>query len=141
MWGCERDKSMTPSEAFAVIPLAAVSADNRLQPEEAALLNQQLRGHSPYREMTPVAFGTMVSAILVEIQKRRRPLIEEAVSLLSQQEQEKAYAFAARIVLADRIASHEEIRLLSELGALLTVPQERRQQIDESFALLSPKTP
>lgn len=132
---------MTPSEAFAVIPLAAVSADNRLQPEEAALLNQQLRGHSPYREMTPVAFGTMVSAILVEIQKRRRPLIEEAVSLLSQQEQEKAYAFAARIVLADRIASHEEIRLLSELGALLTVPQERRQQIDESFALLSPKTP
>ena len=132
---------MTPSEAFAVIPLAAVSADNRLQPEEAALLNQQLRGHSPYREMTPVAFGTMVSSILVELQKRRRPLIEEAVSLLSQQEQEKAYAFAARIVLADRIASHEEIRLLSELGALLTVPQERRQQIDESFALLSPKTP
>jgi hypothetical protein len=80
---------MTPSEAFAVIPLAAVSADNRLQPEEAALLNQQLRGHSPYREMTPVAFGTMVSSILVELQKRRRPLIEEAVRLLSLPEPRK----------------------------------------------------
>jgi hypothetical protein len=129
---------MTPSEAFAVIPLAAVSADNRLQPEEAALLNQQLRGHSPYREMTPVAFGTMVSSILVELQKRRRPLIEEAVRLLSLPEQAKAYAFAARIVHADRIANHEEIKLLSELGVLLNVPEERRQQIDESFALLSP---
>jgi len=132
---------MTPAEAFAVIPLAAVSADNRLQPEEAALLNQQLRGHSPYREMTPVAFGTMVSRILMEMKERRRDLVEEAVHVLTLQEQEKAYAFAARIENADRVATPEETKLLAEVGGLLSLPQERLQQIEASFVLLSPEAP
>jgi hypothetical protein len=131
--------SMTPAEAFAVIPLAAVSADNRLQPEEASLLNTQLRGHSPYREMNPVAFGTMVSSILLALQEGRTALLEEAIRLLSLPEQEKAYAFAARIVHADRIATPEETRLLAEVGGLLAVPAERLRQIEASFALLSPE--
>ncbi len=132
---------MTPAEAFAVIPLAAASADNRLQPEEATLLYQQLRGHSPYREMTPVAFGTMISSILLALKERRRDLVEEATSLLSLPEQEKAYAFAARIVHADRVATREESLLLAEVGRLLSVTPERLGQIEASFALLRHESP
>jgi hypothetical protein len=132
---------MTPAEAFAVIPLAAVSADNLLQPEEASVLNKQLRGQSPYREMSPVAFGTMVSTILLELRERRTALLQEAISVLSPPEQEKAYAFAARIVHADRIATPEEASLLAEVGDLLAVPAERLRQIEDSFSLLSPEAP
>jgi hypothetical protein len=132
---------MTPAEAFAVIPLAAVSADNRLQPEEARLLNEHLRGHSPYREMNPVAFGTMVSRLLLALRDERDTLVDEAVALLSPSEQEKAFAFAARLVHADRVATAEEAALLSEVGAMLDVPAERLGDIEASFALLSQDTP
>jgi hypothetical protein len=81
---------MTPAEAFAVIPLAAVCADNRLQPEEAELLQSQLRGQSPYREMDPLAFGTMVSSLLLGLRDNRHALLEKAATLLSVAEQEEA---------------------------------------------------
>lgn len=57
--------TLTPAEAFAVIPLAAVCADNRLQPEEAEVLQQRLRGRSPYREMAPADFAALVSGLLL----------------------------------------------------------------------------
>ena len=98
---------MTPAEAFAVIPLAAVCADHRLQPEEAELLQQQLRGRPPYSEMEPVAFGTMVSRILLLLRDQRQALVEEAAAMLGPAEQEQAFAFAARLVHADRIATQE----------------------------------
>jgi len=105
---------MTPAEAFAVIPLAAVCADHRLQSEEAELLKTHLRGRSPYRELP-------------------------AAALLSPSEQEQAFAFAARLVHADRIATPEETSLLAEVSQVLEVPAERLRQIESSFALLGQK--
>lgn len=130
---------MTPAEAFAVIPLAAVCADNRLQPEEAELLQHQLRGRSPYNAMEPVAFGTMVSRLLLALRDQRHALVEQAAGLLTPSEQEQAFAFAARLVHADRIATQEETSLLADVGCALSVAPERLRDIEASFALLSPE--
>jgi len=121
---------MTPAEAFAVIPLAAVCADQRLQSEEAALLNTQLRGRSPYREMDPLAFGTMVTELLLSLRDRRDELPREAAALISPEEQEQAYALAARLVHADRNAILEEVSLLTEVASLLTLSPERCREIE-----------
>ncbi len=132
---------MTPAEAFVVIPLAAACADHRLQPEEAELLKQQLRGQSPYSDMDPIAFGTMVSKLLLALRDQRQALVEEAAALLNHDQQEKAFAFAARLVHADRIATQEEVSLLADVGCALSVSPERLRQIEASFALLSPEGP
>lgn len=130
---------MTPAEAFAVLPLAAVCADNRLEPEERDLLKRQLRSRSPYSEMDPVAFGTMVSTLLLALRDRRQALVQEAAGLLSPEEQERAYAFAARLVHADRIATQEEVSLLADISCALSVPTERLREIEAAFALLGPE--
>jgi hypothetical protein len=131
---------MTPAEAFAVIPLAAVCADHRLQPEEAELLKQQLRGRSPYNAMDPVEFGTMMSRLLLALRDQRQALVEAAAALLSPAEQERAFAFAARLVYADRIATQEETNLLADVGCALSLPVERLREIEASLALLSPES-
>jgi hypothetical protein len=124
---------MTPAEAFAVIPLAAACADKRLQKEEAELLLSQLRGRSPYREMDPAAFGTMVSSLLLGLRDNRHALLEKAATLLSVVEQEEAFAFAAQMVHADRVATLEETSLLTEVAGALSVPVERLRDIEASF--------
>jgi hypothetical protein len=132
---------MTPAEAFAVIPLAAVCADHRLQPEEADLIMKMLRGRSPYNEMDPVVFGTMVSRLLLALRDRRQALVEEAAAILSPEQQEKAFALAVRLVHADRIATQEEVNLLTDLSCALSVPPERLEEIEASIALLSQDIP
>jgi hypothetical protein len=132
---------MTPAEAFAVIPLAAVCADHRLQPEEADLIMKMLRGRSPYNEMDPVVFGTMVSGLLLALRDRRHALVEEAAAILSPEQQEKAFALAVRLVHADRIATQEEVNLLTDLSCALSVPPERLEEIEASIALLSQDIP
>ena len=132
---------MTPAEAFAVIPLAAVCADHRLQPEEADLIMKMLRGRSPYNEMDPVVFGTMVSGLLIALRDRRHALVEEAAAILSPEQQEKAFALAVRLVHADRIATQEEVNLLTDLSCALSVPPERLEEIEASIALLSQDIP
>ena len=132
---------MTPAEAFAVIPLAAVSADHRLQAEEADLVMKELRGRSPYSQMDPVAFGTMVSKLLLALRDRRQALVEEAAAMLTPEQQEKAFALAARLVHADRIATQEEANLLIDLCCALSVPAERLEEIEASMALLSQDIP
>jgi hypothetical protein len=132
---------MTPAEAFAVIPLAAVCADHRLQPEEADLIMKMLRGRSPYNEMDPVVFGTMVSGLLLALRDRRHALVEEAAAILSPEQQEKAFALAVRLVHADRIATQEEANLLTDLSCALSVPPERLEEIEASIALLSQDIP
>jgi hypothetical protein len=128
---------MTPAEAFAVIPLAAVCADHRLQSEEAELLKSQLRGRSPYRELPAEDFGALVSDLLLGLRNQRQSMVEQAAALLSPSQQEQAFAFAARLVYADRIATPEETSLLAELRQVLEVPSERLRQIETSIALLS----
>jgi hypothetical protein len=132
---------MTPAEAFAVIPLAAVCADHRLQPEEADLIMKMLRGRSPYNEMDPVVFGPMVSRLLLALRDRRQALVEEAAAILSPEQQEKAFALAVRLVHADRIATQEEVNLLTDLSCALSVPPERLEEIEASIALLSQDIP
>jgi hypothetical protein len=61
--------------------------------------------------------------------------------LLSIAEQEEAFAFAARMVHADRVATLEETTLLAEVAQALSVPVERLQDIEATFRLLSPETP
>lgn len=128
---------LNPAEAFAVIPLAAVCADRRLQPEEADLVMTHLRGRSPYREMDPVDFGTMVSSLLMDLRDRRQALLKEAASLMSPEQQERAFALAAHLVHADRVASEEEADFMAELSYTLSIPKARLEEIEATISLLS----
>ncbi|MEA5413567.1 hypothetical protein VB757_00315 [Synechococcus sp. BA-132 BA5] len=66
---------MTPAEAFAAIPLAAIGCDSNFGREEAHILKEQLVHPSPYRSMTPLAFGELIEALL-----QRDALIGETVA-------------------------------------------------------------
>lgn len=128
---------LNPAEAFAVFPLAAVCADRRLQPEEADLVMTHLRGRSPYREMDPVDFGTMVSSLLMDLRDRRQALLKEAASLLSPEQQERAFALAAQLVHADRVTTEEEADFMAELSYTLSIPKARLEEIEATISLLS----
>jgi len=80
--------------------------------------------------MDPVAFATMVSALLLSLRDRRDALLVEAAALLSPEEQEQAYALAARLIHADRTATPEEGSLLTEVASLLTLSPERCREIE-----------
>ncbi|MFM8545029.1 MAG: hypothetical protein ACKOAP_08595 [Vulcanococcus sp.] len=70
-----------------------------------------------------------MSDLLLELRDRRDALLVEAAALLSPEEQEQAYALAARRIHADRTATQEELSLLSQVGSALTLPAERLQEI------------
>jgi hypothetical protein len=91
--------------------------------------------------MDPVVFGTMVSGLLLALRDRRQALVEEAAAILSPEQQEKAFALAVRLVHADRIATQEEVNLLTDLSCALSVPPERLEEIEASIALLSQDIP
>ncbi len=128
---------MTPAEAFALIPLAAVRADHVLNPEEAHLLQTQLRQRSPYRDMDPAAFGLMISNLLLGLRDHQEAMLREAAVLLSPEQQQTAFALAARLVHGDRIVTAEEAAVLSQLAETLSVAPATLRQIEASFALVS----
>jgi hypothetical protein len=55
---------MTPAEAFAAIPLAAVCCDSNFDREEAHELKEQLISRAPYRSMTPLALAELIDGLL-----------------------------------------------------------------------------
>jgi hypothetical protein len=129
--------SMTPAEAFAAIPLAAVCCDSSFDREEAHILKEQLIHRTPYRTMTPVAFGELIDGLLHLFRRDHwQELIREAVPALTVEQQEVAYGLATQLVFCDRVVKPEEERFLTTLGNELSLPPGRAVQIQEVFALL-----
>jgi hypothetical protein len=129
--------SMTPAEAFAAIPLAAVCCDSNFGLEEAHILKEQLIHRSPYRNMTPVDFGQLIDGLLHLLRRDHwQELIHQAVPALTAAQQEVAYGLATQLVFCDRVVKPEEETFLTMLGTELSLPPGRAAQIQEVFALL-----
>jgi hypothetical protein len=128
---------MTPAEAFAAIPLAAVCCDSSFDREEAHILKDQLIHRSPYRSMTPVALGELIDGLLRLFRRDHwQELIRQAVPALTAAQQEVAYGLAAQLVYCDRVVKPEEETFLTTLASELSVPPARAAQILEVFRLL-----
>ena len=128
---------MTPAEAFAAIPLAAVCCDNNFDREEAHVLKEQLINRSPYRSMTPLAFAELIDGLLRLFRRDHwQELVRQAVPALTAAQQEVAYLLAVKLVFCDRVVKPEEEAFLSTLASELSLPPERTAQIQEVFALL-----
>ena len=128
---------MTPAEAFAAIPLAAVCCDSNFDREEAHVLKEQLINRSPYRSMTPLAFAELIDGLLRLFRRDHwQELVRQAVPALTAAQQEVAYVLAVKLVFCDRVVKPEEEAFLSTLASELSLPPGRTAQIQEVFALL-----
>jgi hypothetical protein len=128
---------MNPAEAFAAIPLAAVCCDSNFDREEAHILKEQLIHRTPYRTMTPVAFGELIDGLLRLFRRDHwQELIRQAVPALTVEQQEVAYGLATQLVFCDRVVKPEEEAFLTTLGSELSLPPGRAAQIQEVFGLL-----
>ncbi|MCP9860880.1 MULTISPECIES: tellurite resistance TerB family protein [unclassified Cyanobium] len=128
---------MTPTEAFAAIPLAAVCCDSNFDLEEAHILKEQLIHRTPYRTMTPVAFGELIDDLLHHFPRDHwQELIRQAVPALTVEQQEVAYGLATQLVFCDRVVKPEEATFLTTLGNELSLPPGRAAQIKEVLAML-----
>jgi hypothetical protein len=129
--------SMTPAEAFAAIPLAAVCCDSNFDREEAHVLKEQLINLSPYRSMTPLALAELIDGLLRIFRRDHwQELVRQAVPALTAAQQEVAYVLAVKLVFCDRVVKPEEEAFLTTLASELSLPPERAAQIQEVFALL-----
>lgn len=128
---------MTPAEAFAAIPLAAVCCDSNFDREEAHVLKEQLINLSPYRSMTPLALAELIDGLLRIFRRDHwQELVRQAVPALTAAQQEVAYVLAVKLVFCDRVVKPEEEEFLSTLASELSLPPGRTAQIQEVFALL-----
>jgi hypothetical protein len=128
---------MTPTEAFAVIPLAAVCCDSNFGLVEAHILKEQLIHRSPYKSMTPVAFGELIDGLLHLFRRDHwQELIRQAVPALTAAQQDVAYGLAVQLVFCDRVVKPEEATFLTTLGNELSLPPGRAAQIKEVLAML-----
>ena len=128
---------MTPAEAFAAIPLAAVCCDSNFDREEAHVLKEQLINRSPYRSMTPLALAELIDGLLRLFRRDHwQELVRQAVPALTAAQQEVAYVLAVKLVFCDRVVKPEEEAFLSTLASELSLPPGRTAQIQEVFALL-----
>ncbi|MCP9857504.1 MULTISPECIES: tellurite resistance TerB family protein [unclassified Cyanobium] len=128
---------MTPAEAFAAIPLAAVCCDSNFGREEAHSLKEQLVRRSPYRSMTPLAFGERIEGLLHLFRRDHwQELIRQAIPVFTSTQQELAYGLAVQLVLCDREVKPAEATFLTPLGNELSLPPGRTAQIQEVLALL-----
>ncbi|MFM7393630.1 MAG: tellurite resistance TerB family protein [Cyanobium sp.] len=128
---------MTPAEAFAAIPLAAVCCDSSFGREEAHILKEQLIHRSPFKSMTPVAFGELIDGLLHLFRRDHwQELIRQAVPALTAAQQEVACGLAVQLVFCDRVGKPEEATFLITLGNELSLPPGRAAQIKEVLAML-----
>ncbi len=128
---------MTPAEAFAAIPLAAVCCDSNFDREEAHVLKEQLINLSPYRSMTPLALAELIDGLLRIFRRDHwQELVRQAVPALTAAQQEVAYVLAVKLVFCDRVVKPQEEAFLTTLASELSLPPERAAQIQEVFALL-----
>jgi hypothetical protein len=129
---------MTTHEAFAAIPLAAVCCDQTFGKDEARLIRELLLGRTAYKQMEPYAFALMISGLLKRFQEESwQGLIASAAPLLSQEQQELAFALACQLIHCDRIVVPQEQQFLAVLAQQLQFTTARAAQIREVCELLN----
>ena len=130
--------SMSASEAFAAIPLAAVCCDQTFGKEEARVIREQLLERSSYRAMEPNAFGMLISGLLKRFREESwQGLIAAAAPQLNPEQQETAFALACQLIHCDRIVAPQEQQFLGLLAQQLQFTPARAEQILEVCELLN----
>lgn len=124
--------TLTPTEAFAAIPLAAICCDQTFASEEADVIRQQLLTREAYRSMQPYAFGLLISDLLKRLREDSwQNLIAKASLQLNPVQQETAFALACQLIHCDREVAAVEEEFLLKLAELVSVDQARTRQIIE----------
>jgi len=129
---------MTSAEAFAAVALAAVACDGSLGRDEAQALRRQLEHRSLYVSCSEAEMGELFDRLLTLLRERGvAGLIDSAVPVLDQRQQESALAVAAHLVHADRKVTPEESEFLERLAVQLNLPSGEAQMIIRSIEALN----
>ena len=128
---------MTPEEAFAAIPLAAVGCDSSFDHREGWVVSRQLEPRWPYREMAPEALGALLDRLLRRIRQQGwGRMVDEAAAALTAEQRETAFAVATEIIFSNHLVTAEEQRFLIHLAEALSLPTDRARRIVEVFYVL-----
>ncbi|WP_094591168.1 tellurite resistance TerB family protein [Vulcanococcus limneticus] len=123
---------LTPMQAFAAIPLAAICCDQTFATEEAEVIRQQLLSRAAYRAMEPYAFGMLISGLLKRLREESwQELIAAAVPQLNLDQQETAFALVCQLIHCDRKVAAVEQEFLLALADLMSLEPSRTRQILE----------
>ena len=129
--------TLTITEAFAAIPLAAVCCDQTFGKDEARVIRDQLLTRSAYQAMDPYSFGVMISALLQRFREGSwQGLVAAAAPQLNPEQQETAFALACQLIHCDRQVTASEQDFLTTLAAALSLNEARASQIVEVCELL-----
>ncbi|MBD2541865.1 tellurite resistance TerB family protein [Coleofasciculus sp. FACHB-SPT36] len=123
-------ETLSPTEAFAAITLAAFASDGYLSDEEARGISSTLSRMKLFRSYPDDVMRRMFDKLL-GILKRQGPsgLVKAARESLPHDLQETAFAVATDLVLADGIVTEEEQNFLNDLHQALEISTETAVQI------------
>lgn len=120
--------SLSKSEAFAAIGVAAVAADGDISQEEINRTVIDLATLKSFRKHDMRDMANTLNKVAGLIKKRGiAPVLQTAKAVLSKEELQSAFFVAADLVLADGIVEPEEKKFMEDLQNTL--------QIDEAIAL------
>ncbi len=129
--------TLTITEAFAAIPLAAVCCDHTFGKDEARVIRDQLLTRSAYQAMEPYSFGMMVSGLLKRFREESwQGLVVAAAPQLNREQQETAFALACQLIHCDRQVTAAELEFLTALATAISLNEARASQILEVCELL-----
>jgi hypothetical protein len=129
--------TLTITEAFAAIPLAAVCCDHTFGKDEARVIRDQLLTRSAYQAMDPYSFGLMISGLLKRFREESwQGLVGAAAPQLNLEQQETAFALACQLIHCDRQVTDAELEFLTALAAAICLSEARSSQILEVCELL-----
>lgn len=129
--------TLTVTEAFAAIPLAAVCCDQTFGKDEARVIRDQLLSRRVYQAMEPYSFGVLISGLLKRFREESwQGLIAAAAPQLNQDQKETAFALACQLIHCDRQVKPQERDFLTALADTLSLTAARASQILEVCELL-----
>lgn len=129
--------TLTVTEAFAAIPLAAVCCDQTFGRDEARVIRDQLLSRRAYQAMEPYSFGVLISGLLKRFREESwQGLIAAAAPQLNQDQKETAFALACQLIHCDRQVKPQERDFLTALADTLSLTAARASQILEVCELL-----
>lgn len=129
--------TLTVTEAFAAIPLAAVCCDQAFGRDEARVIRDQLLSRRAYQAMEPYSFGMLISGLLKRFHEESwQELIAAAAPQLNQDQKETAFALACQLIHCDRQVKPQERDFLTALADTLSLTAARASQILEVCELL-----
>ncbi|WP_353291246.1 hypothetical protein [Synechococcus sp. M16CYN] len=129
---------MDNAEAFAAIALAAVACDDVLGRDEAHALRLQLEYRSLYRNNSEAAMGDLFDRLLGLLRDQGvMGLIDSALPVLNQRQQQSALAVAAQLVHTDRKVTVEEEEFLKQLAIKVDLPDSEANMIVQAIEALN----